>query len=352
MHDNETLAFKADNLGHDAFLADTATDSELSVSMKHVDIFRQIVERELPYALVIEDDVQMADGIGDRLADLVQQLDSFGAWGVLCVGSSGGTCADIPDCVAHNKQRAAVAAKQSKPPNVQPNIYRKQWTGGDTPPFKVTVGNLMRMADAYVISLACARALLPRMLPLAFPIDLQLNFILNDVALKERQRTRNWKAGAGPSHAGAVYWAEPPLARQTTRTSGGAITSSSITRASAMGADRAAVLQQALVLRPVGQNAERTMDDLGNVLMKLQRKEEGVAMLAAALEVNPRRFVTLANVGIFEFQAKKYSEAAHHLERAAAIRPTNANINRDLGAARRELSLQKARAKLKADEEL
>ena len=75
-------------------------------------------------------------------------------------------------------------------------------------------------------------------------------------------------------------------------------------------------------------------------------------MLAAALEVNPRRFVTLANVGIFEFQAKKYSEAAHHLERAAAIRPTNANINRDLGAARRELSLQKARAKLKADEEL
>jgi hypothetical protein len=35
-----------------------------------------------------------------------------------------------------------------------------------------------------------------------------------------------------------------------------------------MGAGRAAVLQQALALRPAGQNAERTMDDLGSVLMK------------------------------------------------------------------------------------
>ena len=63
----------------------------------------------------------------------------------------------------------------------------------------------------------------------------------------------------------------------------------SITRASAMGAGRAAVLQQALALRPAGQKAGRTMDDGRSRQCAdeaLQRKEEGVAMPAAALVSN------------------------------------------------------------------
>jgi GR25 family glycosyltransferase involved in LPS biosynthesis len=134
--------------------------ADLSLAIKHVEIYRQILEDGQPFALILEDDVLLAPDFAARFdryfAHAPSDLD------LVFIGS----CCGL---------RVASATDDR-------HFYPKT-----TPATKCT--------DSYLISRAAAERLLRTMLPLTLPIDFELNYQLH-------------------AHGMTVYWLEPPLAAQ------------------------------------------------------------------------------------------------------------------------------------------
>lgn len=63
------------------------------------------------------------------------------------------------------------------------------------------------------------------------------------------------------------------------------------------------------------------MDDLGVALDKLGRHHEAIAVATTALEIDPNRYETHANLGTFHVHAGELEVGLRHIERSLAINP-------------------------------
>jgi glycosyl transferase family 25 len=134
--------------------------AELSLAMKHVEIFRHVRDGAEPCALVLEDDVLLAP-------DFVARFDRYFAAApddldFVFLGS----CCDL----------------RVPAPSPDRHFYLKA-----TPATKCT--------DSYLVTRAAAARLCETILPLTLPIDFELNYQLH-------------------AHEMKVYWVEPPLTTQ------------------------------------------------------------------------------------------------------------------------------------------
>ena len=138
----------------------------VSVLLKHFEAIKLIVERGLSNALILEDDVILEDNLLSKLAAHLEQMDSE-EWDLLSIGD-GNPAMHHPD---HKEGSSNTSYKN----------YKKIWTAG--PIYAVSATNLMRSADAYVLSQRGASELHRMFLPTVFPIDNHLNYLLNSLNL-------------------------------------------------------------------------------------------------------------------------------------------------------------------------
>jgi GR25 family glycosyltransferase involved in LPS biosynthesis len=134
--------------------------AELSLAIKHVETYRQILDGGQPFALILEDDVILPPDFAGRFdryfADAPPDLD------LVFIGSCCGLRVASATSDRHFYPRATPAAK---------------------------------CTDSYLISRSAAERLLSTILPLTLPIDFELNYQLH-------------------AHGMTVYWLEPPLTAQ------------------------------------------------------------------------------------------------------------------------------------------
>jgi tetratricopeptide (TPR) repeat protein len=72
---------------------------------------------------------------------------------------------------------------------------------------------------------------------------------------------------------------------------------------------------------------------LGAFLVQAGRKDEGMAALHKAIQLDPKAFDAFLNLGVLELQARRYGEALSALGKAAELAPENATVLKTLGVA-------------------
>jgi GR25 family glycosyltransferase involved in LPS biosynthesis len=166
------------------------TDSEISLGLKHLTIYQQVVAQNLSRVLILEDDAVLADDFEAKLRDYTRQLDATQTgWGLACLGDELGRCDQIKECRERGKRAS--------------NVYRKSRSGPlNKDPFVVSVNNRMRTTGSYLLTRECAASIIKsgRLDPFSFPVDAQLNIALDELARS--------------SSSCGVYWVEPPLVSQ------------------------------------------------------------------------------------------------------------------------------------------
>jgi len=148
---------------------------EISLSLHHFECYRKLIEQnEYDYALVLEDDVIIADNFFERIQEYINELPNN--WDLFFIGNAYGII----------------------PPHIlQPNkhVYRKYTRMKN----KKIIDGATRCADSYLISKACAEKIIRAIdTPgywISLPVDHQLNYIIYYEKLQ-------------------VYWAEPTLVQQ------------------------------------------------------------------------------------------------------------------------------------------
>jgi hypothetical protein len=144
-------------------LANKITLKHVSVLLKHHEAFKRAAAAGHPYALILEDDVKLAPNFVQTLSEYVSALKYHSGWDILSIGE-GNPVMHFPE---------------QKPGQ---HVYRKTWTKG--PIFAVSPWNIMRSADSYLVSRACATKFAESFLPAVFPIDNHLNYVLNSHDMK------------------------------------------------------------------------------------------------------------------------------------------------------------------------
>ena len=167
--------------------------SELSLMCKHFHAMNIIVERDLDYALIIEDDVLLCDNFMRHLNTYVDQVCELDPeWDCLFVGSGFNLHVPVSEIVKKNG-------------TTTPNVFLKGNNGTGRPEHLATgwpiCGGSSRCADSYVISKKAAKFIYDIVLKLnesgkkiTLPYDIWLNYIF---------KTHNMK----------IYWAEPTIAK-------------------------------------------------------------------------------------------------------------------------------------------
>ncbi len=138
--------------------------AEILNAMTHLYIFQQIVEQDLPQALILEDDIVFKPTFREELAHYMVQLPDD--WDVFYPGSG---------CDLHLPRTSSDV-----------NVYRN-------------TEHQSRTADCYLIRQRAAQKLLSTMIPFVLPFDWELNY---------HQR----------EHALNIYWGEPSIAFQGSET--------------------------------------------------------------------------------------------------------------------------------------
>jgi hypothetical protein len=152
----------------------------VSSGMKHVEALRRIVANNHSVALILEDDAVLVPNFREKLSGYLEQLAATDPdWGLVCLGAGLSQCKGITEC--KTRPRGS-------------NVYRKLWKSG-TPSYQVSTGNVMRYADAYLVTLAAAKRIYERILPMAFIYDAQVAHLVNELDIR-------------------AYWVQPPLVAQ------------------------------------------------------------------------------------------------------------------------------------------
>jgi tetratricopeptide (TPR) repeat protein len=181
-----------------------------------------------------------------------------------------------------------------------------------------TFMNLLRCADSYVVTYEGARRLLARLLPLAYPFDLQANFLLNTAAVRTAvaaEGTGGERAGAeveagaeassggggtlaGATHDSRVYWAEPTLVSQGSQTAQVASTlrDSGVYDAPASAAVRAHAYRQALRLAPGHAHRAHSLYELGAALEAQGKTDEAMDTWRRAVRLQPKHAAAKARL--------------------------------------------------------
>lgn len=131
--------------------------SEISLCLKHLEVFRDVVENDYKNVVVFEDDIILVDDFDVKLNQYMKQLPQD--YDIYWIGS----CCDLH------------APSQ--------------------PDFHVYPAQSSRCTHAYMISNQGCRKMLTLVNYLNFPIDWYFNFVIKNLNLKN-------------------YWAEPPLSIQ------------------------------------------------------------------------------------------------------------------------------------------
>jgi GR25 family glycosyltransferase involved in LPS biosynthesis len=143
---------------------------EIEVTAQHIEVYRRILTRSIPDAVVLEDDVVLERRFLKRFGLYVRQLPDD--YDVLYFGAGG---------------RVALHVERSVREKVLGALYRKN---------VFRRGNYQsRYADSYLISLKAAARIVPQMRTFQFPIDWEMNYVQTKLRMN-------------------VYWAEPTLSRQ------------------------------------------------------------------------------------------------------------------------------------------
>jgi hypothetical protein len=195
----------------DGFTSTPLSKGQVSLGLKHVEALRRMVERDSQYSLILEDDAVLSTDFNDRIGELFSLATANGSrsFGMLFVGAGLGRCWDIAECWQQHPPTSAssatlgVSGTPSFASRTEGRVYLKHWSGIGLPQ-TVSVDNLVRLTDSYVISRAYAEKILEKILPLAFPIDLQYNYLLNTLDL--------------PHSSVGIFWAEPAIVHQGSRT--------------------------------------------------------------------------------------------------------------------------------------
>jgi len=139
-------------------------DGEISVTLHHIECFKKIVENNLEFALILEDDIFLSQNFGEALDFYMKQLPRN--WDMLFVGDG---------CGMHVDKNLLENEKY---------IYKSTKT---------------RCLDSYLITNKCCKIILEKLrLPnytILCPVDHWLNCVINNNGFN-------------------VYWAEPTIVTQ------------------------------------------------------------------------------------------------------------------------------------------
>jgi GR25 family glycosyltransferase involved in LPS biosynthesis len=240
------------------------TSSEISLALKHLHIFKQVVERKLHRVLVLEDDAVLVDNFEAKLGKYVQQLDAADmSWGLVCLGNELGQCHEIEEC----KRR-----KHGGPQGTSSNVYRKKRrAAASDKPYLVSVNNRMRTTGSYLLTYECALRILAsgRLYPFSFPVDAQLNIVLDELA---------------SSSSCAVFWVEPSLVSQGSKST--KFESKARSKAPET-ADRIISYKQFIEQRPSHPHVYQVYHFVGIEYFKIGKYKQALKQIKRALKLKP-----------------------------------------------------------------
>eukprot|EP00937_MAST-01D_sp_MAST-1D-sp2_P002977 g2977.t1 len=277
----------------------------VSVALKHHYAWGEVARAAgaIQAALILEDDVIFSQGFRTRLDAYIAMLAARN--GCECAGAApapahaagahvGAGGWDLLSVGAGNPEMHAEGARDS---GASWGVHARQWSGQGSI-FEVGAQNVMRSCEAYVVSVRGATRLWQRMLPLAFPIDNQMNYLLNTME----------RAAAG---AAAVFWAEPTIASQGSLS--GAFQSGVQGHNSYWPpAVRVRHFQRAVELGTGHRHHSRLQAELGVALCAAGRHDDAGAILARA--AGPGRGVRARFAAQLERAAQRYSRAGEVLQ--------------------------------------
>jgi tetratricopeptide (TPR) repeat protein len=282
---------------HMHFSAEHMLNSELSVALKHFYAFKQIVEKELPLALVLEDDVILKDDFKEQVASYIEQVNED-EWDLLSIGAGlFGECSH--DC--QNRRKGT-------------NVYRKAYSP-QVPSHILGYNNLFRSLDAYVLTLNCAKELYKEMLPLAFPMDCMLNYVLNSQNLK-------------------VYWSEPVLVLQgSVEGQFDSVMQHSSSQTSHE--DQVTIYNEALGINPA--HSAAVYGALGQALSGLDRRDESKHSFLLATKLSPSDETAWSRLG-GALYPEDIAGALGTFKQATNINPSYADGWQNLGICQQRMS--------------
>ena len=150
------------------------SDGEISVALHHIECYKRIVEENVDYALILEDDIVLCNNFRQNLEHYIKELPSD--WDMLFIGDG---------CGLHIDKKLLIPEK---------HIYKKNNVNNGK-----THEGATRCLDSYLISNKCAKIITEKLkLPnytILVPADLWMNCVI---------KNNNFN----------VYWAEPTIVTQ------------------------------------------------------------------------------------------------------------------------------------------
>jgi tetratricopeptide (TPR) repeat protein len=272
-------------------------NSELSVALKHFYAFQQIVERGLPLSLVLEDDVILKDDFKEQVSSYIEQVNE-NEWDLLSIGAGlFGECA--LDCQKRRKGS---------------NVYRKS-RSPSVPNHILGYNNLFRSLDAYVVTEDCAKKLYQEMLPMAFPMDCMLNYVLNSQNMK-------------------VYWSEPVLVLQGS-VEGQFESTMQHDFSQTTSEDQITIYNQALNINPA--HSAALYGALGQALGATDRWDESTNAFLLATKLSPRDEAGWVRLGSALYK-ENIAGALNAFKKATDVNPNLVDGWQNLGICQLALS--------------
>jgi glycosyl transferase family 25 len=150
------------------------SNGEISVALHHMECYKRIVQENIDYALILEDDAVLCNNFIEILVNYFKELPSD--WDMLFIGDG---------CGLHIDKKVLIPTKHIYKKNIVPDGQTHE--GGT------------RCLDSYLITNKCARIITEKLkLPnytILVPADLWMNCVI---------RNNNFN----------VYWAEPTIVTQ------------------------------------------------------------------------------------------------------------------------------------------
>ncbi len=160
--------------------------AEISLSCKHMSVYKKMVNENIEEAIILEDDVTLHDNFYDNLQNYYKQLPED--WDLLFFGS--GWNLHVPKKLVEESNKNVFLKNNNGYGRFSPEVKVDGWPicGGST-----------RCLDSYIIKKSAAAEILRYCINkrINAPFDLFLNQCFRDLKLK-------------------VYWGEPSLCKQDT----------------------------------------------------------------------------------------------------------------------------------------
>jgi glycosyl transferase family 25 len=167
-HGKESLTYE------DKKMFRNINNAEISLVLHHIECYKRIVQDDIDYALILEDDAILCNNFKEILKNYIKELPSD--WDMLFIGDG---------CGFHIDNKLLIQNK---------HIYKK-----DIVPDGQTHEGATRCTDSYLITNKCAKIITEKLKLPNYTIIVPADFWLNCVI-----RNNNFN----------VYWSEPTIVTQ------------------------------------------------------------------------------------------------------------------------------------------